>query len=60
MNEQMGETLNCSNMIYTVFNDMRESIAVKKFKETTEVLISLGYSKEEVTEILKAVLKKCS
>lgn len=60
MNEQMGETLNCSNMLYTVFNDMRESIAVKKFKETTEVLISLGYSKEEVIEILKAVLKKCS
>lgn len=60
MNEQMGETLNYSNMIYTVFNDMRESIAVKKFKETTEVLISLGYSKEEVTEILKTVLTKCS
>lgn len=60
MDEQMGETLNCSNMIYTVFNDMRESIAVKKFKETTEVLISLGYSKEEVTEILKTVLRKCS
>lgn len=60
MNEQMGETLNYSNMIYTVFNDMRESIAVKKFKETIEILISLGYSKEEVTEILKTVLTKCS
>ncbi|WP_054739416.1 UBA domain-containing protein [Cellulosilyticum ruminicola] len=60
MKGQLGETLNNSNMIYTGFSDMRESIAVKKFRETTETLSSLGYSKEEVTQILQDVLKKCS
>lgn len=58
MEERFGGTLECSNMIYNVFSNMRESIAVKKFRETTRVLNVLGYSKEEIIEILSDILKK--
>ena len=59
MENNLGVNPIYSDMMYTVFSDIRESIAVKRFKETTEILVSLGYSKEEIKNILKGVLNRC-
>lgn len=59
MENNLGVNPTYSDMMYTVFSDIRESIAVKRFKETTEILVSLGYSKEEIKDILKGVLNRC-
>lgn len=60
MKNNLGVNLTYSDMMYAVFSDIRESVAVKRFKETTEILISLGYSKEEVRDILKGILNRCN
>lgn len=47
-----------SDTMYIILADIKESMAIKRFKETTEVLGALGYSKEEIRDILNGVLKK--
>lgn len=55
-NLELGQSY--SNVMYAVLADIKESMAIKKFKETTEMLGTLGYSQEEIKEILRGVLKK--
>nr|WP_303243846.1 hypothetical protein [uncultured Cellulosilyticum sp.] len=56
MEKYLGVSSTYSDIMNTVIADIKESVAVKKLKETNEVLTSLGYSKDEIRDILRGVL----
>lgn len=60
MKENLGEDITYSDMMGAVLTGIKKSMAIKRVRETTEVLGNLGYSKEEVKDILKGVLKQIS
>lgn len=49
-----------SDIMSMVIADIKESMAVKRLKETNEVLASLGYSKDEIKNILSGVVSRMS
>lgn len=60
MKEYLGGNSAYSDIMSMVIADIKESVAIKKLKETHEVLVSLGYSKDEIKNILSGVLSKTS
>ncbi len=60
MGDNLGEKSMYSEIMCAVFTDIKESVAIRKFRETTEILLSLGYSREEIKGILSGVLNTAS